>query len=88
MSDARLRRGGSIRLHHNTPSTLEASLEDAPKVSRDLIQYLDRRFPDSLPPEGSPYSEVERRWGQRQVVEHLLKLFQSQQEEDPIPNVL
>ena len=84
-NSARLNRQGAIRLHHNTRAPLREG-EYTPIVSRDLLEYLDKMFPNSLPPEGSPYSDLEKKWGQRRVVNHLHDLFKQQEEEQP--NVL
>lgn len=44
-----------------------------PDISDDIINYLNAVFPDALPPVGSAYSEVERAWGRREVIEHLIR---------------
>jgi hypothetical protein len=50
-------------------------------VSAEIINYLNATFPDALPPVGSAYTEVERAWGRREVIDHLIRL-QTQNEEE------
>jgi hypothetical protein len=73
---ARLNRGASgadeaIRLPPS-PNQPPVSVP-LPDISDDIINYLNAVFPDALPPVGSAYSEVERAWGRREVIEHLIR---------------
>lgn len=78
------RTGQPIRLPNNTPHpAAEVAL---PAVSRDLILYLEQQFPDRLPTVGASYALLERAWGAREVVEHLIEVHK-QIEKNPIPNV-
>lgn len=73
---ARLNRGAPeddqpIRLQVSpTKSPVEVP---PPDISDDIINYLNAVFPDALPPVGSAYSELERAWGRREVIEHLIR---------------
>lgn len=73
---ARLNRGGAeqaptpIRLQSRPNQSVEVP---PPEISDDIINYLNAVFPDALPPVGSAYSEVERAWGRREVIEHLIR---------------
>lgn len=73
---ARINRGGAeeasppIRLHYSPTKPVEVPVPD---ISDDIINYLNAVFPDALPPVGSAYSEVERAWGRREVIEHLIR---------------
>lgn len=63
------------------PAYSNTSPSVSPEVTTDIINYLNRVFPDALPPVGSSYTEVERAWGRREVIDHLIRL-QKQNEED------
>jgi hypothetical protein len=52
-----------------------------PEIGEDLINYLNAAFPDALPPVGAPYVELERAWGRREVIAHLLRI-KEQNEQD------
>jgi hypothetical protein len=73
---ARINRSGAaeeaetIRLHYSPTEPVKVPLPD---ISDDIINYLNAVFPDALPPVGSAYSEVERAWGRREVIEHLIR---------------
>jgi hypothetical protein len=41
-------------------------------------------FPDALPPAGSPYSEIERGWGRREVIDHLIGLKEKIEQENHV----
>lgn len=72
---ARLDRSGETgnRLHDKTPEPSPDHI--LPDVSRDLIEYLERRFPEALPTNTFVHDEivveVAKGWGRREVLEHL-----------------
>lgn len=88
---ARLNRdvgGQGDRLQGNTsepplPTAEYTSLPAIGPVPQQLITYLEAVFPNRLPPEGTPESELWALWGQRRVVEHL-----KQKKEEQDNNVL
>jgi hypothetical protein len=55
-----------------------------PDVSVALINHLNRLFPNTLPPVGSPYSDLERAWGRREVIEHLIRIKDQIEEENHV----
>lgn len=60
-----------------------------PSISRDLLEYLEDKFPNALPTEGSTHDEVWAAWGTRRVVDHLSEVYRHQQElSEDLPNVL
>lgn len=61
-----------------------ASEGPSPDVSADLINHLNRLFPDTLPPVGSPYSDLERAWGRREVIEYLIRIKDQIEEENHV----
>lgn len=65
-------------------SQSEQSPEVIPEVSEGLINYLNRTFPNSLPPAGSPYIELERAWGRREVIDHLIRLKEQIEQENHV----
>lgn len=67
------------------PSPYETTSEGPlPDVSEALINHLNRLFPNTLPPVGSPYSELERAWGRREVIEHLIRIKDQIEEENHV----
>lgn len=73
--------GGDNRLPSPTTATDLISL---PEVPADLINYLIKVFPNTLPPEGSPYSALDRAWGKQEVVQHLIWLKEQIEEENHV----
>ncbi|UYO47813.1 hypothetical protein KQX64_17800 [Rhodopseudomonas palustris] len=65
-------------------SQSEQSPEVIPEVTEGLINYLNRTFPNALPPAGSPYTEVERAWGRREVIDHLIGLKEQIEQENHV----
>jgi len=55
-----------------------------PDVSEALINHLNRLFPNTLPPVGSPYSDLERAWGRREVIDHLIRIKDQIEEENHV----
>lgn len=84
---ARLQRPGREAITHpyNTEPSPDAPL---PAVSRDLLDHLEKAFPNRLPPPGSPYEEVQRAWGRRDVVDHLTEVHRQIEEEQKTSDVL
>lgn len=89
---ARLNRGGHEATEEKGvegnrlqfPST-EPSGEHLPDVPQDLINYLNRAFPNELPPDGSdPVSALHRAWGRRDVIEHLIGLKRQIEQENHV----
>jgi hypothetical protein len=72
--------GGDNRL----PSYPTNSPSVAPEVTTEIINYLNAKFPDTLPPAGSAYTEVERAWGRREVIEHLIWRQKQNEEENNV----
>src|SRR3954463_3324376 len=65
------------------PSSTEPSVNTPlPDVSRDLIQYLERVYPNLLPPFGTPAEDVILAQGHREVVEHLKEVQRRIEEEN------
>ena len=68
------------------PTTQPSSGEHTsiPDVTEDLINYLNSVYPNKLPEPGSPYSEIERAWGRREVIDHLIRLKAEIEEENHV----
>ncbi|CAA2141599.1 hypothetical protein HYPP_02620 [Hyphomicrobium sp. ghe19] len=52
-----------------------------PAISADLLEYLDHYFPNACPDISTPDRHVWAAVGQRNVVDHLKSLHQSQLKE-------
>lgn len=76
----------AITRSSNTETSPDAS---APSISRSLLEYLDKVFPNTLPAEGTDGHEMWATWGTRRVVDHLREVYRQQQElSEDLPNVL
>lgn len=67
----------------------QPSPDHIPPIPKELVEYLDKAFPNALPPEGTNSDEMWAVWGTRRVVDHLWEAHRQQQEqEEDLPNVL
>lgn len=53
-------------------------MDALPKVSPELIEYLERIYPDRLPSLGTPEKEIWYEVGRVAVVRHLRSIFDEQ----------
>lgn len=89
MTSARINREGPEKGRSGgegikAPNSLYGVLGDPlaiPSISLDLIQYLNGAFPDALKLV-SQLGSVEAANGARAVIEHLVEVYQEQQEPD------
>lgn len=49
-----------------------------PKVTKDILEYLETLYPDRVPPFGTHYEDVCRTMGSVEVVRHLRHIFNEQ----------
>lgn len=54
-----------------------------PYLSRELVEELERRFPDKLPPIDTPQREIDCRIGNVEVVRFIRRKFE-EQENNPL----
>ncbi len=74
------------RLHFKTPEPSPGS--PLPAFSRDLIQYLEVHFPNSLPTPTAAFEEavieMAKGWGRLEVIEHLKELLREIEEQNHV----
>lgn len=56
----------------------------APPVSEQLLEYLEERFPDSLPDMDEGHSVYVRRVGEQRVIRHLRRMHEHQYQEGSV----
>jgi uncharacterized membrane protein YgcG len=67
---------------YETQTSTVHALPPTPEIGADLINYLNAAFPDALPPVGAPYVELERAWGRREVIAHLIRIKQQNEQDN------
>lgn len=72
-----------IRVHNSNSRVQEGDTLVLPSVSLELVQYLNRMFPDRLSLV-TQLGSVEAASGARAVVDHLIQLHQEQQSDDHV----
>jgi hypothetical protein len=83
---ARLDRSGGQGIRaHSSPTPPSGT--PLPSVPRDLLEYLESKFPNRLPPPNTPFEDIQRAWGRREVIDHL-KEVQREIEQQNNQNVL
>ena len=60
---------------------LQGTLHKAPEVTHELVEHLQRTFPNKLPNYVPDQGTMGTFIGQQQVVDHLINLFRSQTSE-------
>lgn len=66
----------SLRLTTNT----KPDVVPCPTVPKDLLEYLQRLFPDRAPARGESLRDIRHKVGQVSVVRHLAEQFKTQNE--------
>lgn len=60
----------------------------APPIPRPVVEYLQKIYPNRLPPIHTPDRELGALIGEQRVIAHLSALLLRQQEEEPLSHVL
>ena len=62
----------------NSDLSKELPYYPCPRLSPELIRFLDQSFPDKCPDVGESMPEIYFKSGQRAVVKFLIRLFEEQ----------